>query len=105
MIEVISDGVFKAKKEYRDDAWEFIQEWIDSGCPVYNDNSYKRGHITFAEGRFLVQVRNHTITPHRIKPGQMYRRQFNKMDGDTYTFRAKVEFFDLCSKYELWPEE
>lgn len=105
MIEVIRESVQKAKKEYRDDGWEFIQEWLGEGCPVYKDSNYReRGHLTFAEARYLVQIRNRTILPHKILPGQLYRSQFNKYDGDTYTYRTKEEFFQLCSKYDLWPE-
>jgi hypothetical protein len=104
MIEIIRSTVQKAKKEYYDDGWDIIQEWVSEGCPVYKGRNYERGHLTMPEARFLVQVRNRTIKPHKILPGQVYRSQFNKYEGDTYTFRTKEEFFKLCSKYDLWPD-
>lgn len=106
MIEVIQDSVHKAKKEYTDDAWDYIQEWISDGCPIQlgRYNNSPRGHLTMSEARYLVQVRNKTIKPHKILPGQMYRRQFNKYEGSAYVFRTKEEFYQLCVKYNLWPE-
>lgn len=106
MVEVIRNTVQKAKKEYYDDGWDIIQEWVGEGCPIYLGESWNspRGHLTFSEGRFLVQVRNRTIPPHKILPGQTYRSQFNKMDGVVYNWRTKEDFYQLICKYKLWPD-
>jgi hypothetical protein len=100
MVEVIKSSKHKAKKEYDDDGWEYIQQWVDEGCPI----QFHTGHLTFAEARYLVQVRNRSVPTNKILPGQSYISQFNKMDGYTYTFRTKEQFYDLCRKYSLWPE-
>ena len=105
MIDVISNTTQKAKKEYYDDAWDFIQEWISGGCWVHGErNNSPRKHITFTEGRFLAKVRRGEIKGSKILVGQEYVRQFNKYEGDTYTWRTKKEFYDLASKYDLFPE-
>jgi hypothetical protein len=107
MVEVIRSTTHKAKNEYNDDGWEYIRDWVDEGCPIQLGRcaNSPTGHLTFKEARYLVLVRNRSITPHKILPGQVYISQFNKMDGYTYTFRTKIEFYDLCRKYNLWPEE
>jgi hypothetical protein len=105
MIEQIRNTVQKARKEYYDDGWDTIQEWIGEGCPVYNNRqTWERGHLIFAEARYLVQVRNRTILPHKILPGQTYRSQYNKYDGEAYYWRTKEEFYKLMNKYDLFPE-
>jgi hypothetical protein len=100
MIEIINRATYKARKEYRDDAWEFIREWISSGCPVY----YGKKHLEFKEARLLVYYKNNPKIASKILPGQQYERQFNKYDGEVYTWRTKKEFFDLACKYDLFPD-
>ena len=98
---VIHRKVTKAKKEYNDDGWEWIKEWIDDGCCV---GTYRKPQkITFAEGRILVAHRNKP-KPHKILPGEVYQHQFNKMDGDTYTFRMNQKLYEIACKYDLFPE-
>lgn len=104
MIEVIRNTTQKAAKEYYDDGWEAISEWINGGCHVWGKTVGTRGHLTFSDARYLVQIRNRTIVPHKILPGQRYRSQFNKYEGQTYKWRTKEEFYQLCVKYDLWPE-
>lgn len=104
MIEVIRSTVQKARKEYYDDGWDTIQDWIGDGCPVYIGQRMERGHLLFSEARFLVKVRQRLITGHKILNGQIYRSQFNKYDGTTYYWRTKEEFYKLMCKYDLFPE-
>jgi|SRR6187551_1649941 len=89
-----------ARKEYHDDAWDFIQEWIDGGCWIED----KLNPLSFSEKRLLVQYRNRTLKGHRIIKGEKYHRQFNSYDGDTYVWRAKKIFYELACRYDLFPE-
>lgn len=96
-VTVIHSGTFKARKTYNDDGWDTIQE--------FDGPSLGDPKLTFAEKRTLVKYRRWKgQQPHKILPGQMYERQFNNMDGDVYTWRTKKEFFDLMSKYDLFPD-
>jgi hypothetical protein len=106
MVEVINNCVRKARKEYYDDGWDIIQEWIRNGCYIEPQRGIKPvKRITFSEGRFLIKVRRGEIVGHKILPNQLYQYQFNKMDGDAYYWRTKKEFYELICKYELWPDD
>lgn len=96
MIDIISHTIQVAKKEYFDDGWELVSEWNGYVPP--------KAKITFADKRLLVKWRNNYKAMGRIYPGQSYVRQFNKMDGDTYTWRTKKEVYDFCSKFSLFDE-
>jgi hypothetical protein len=102
MVEVISSTEHKAKKVYNDDCWEFISEWIGEGCPV--GTIKKPEKITFSEARMLVKYRRDYKSAGKIQIGQVYVRQFNKYEGDAYTWRAKKELYELACKYDLFPE-
>lgn len=106
MLEVIGNKTHVARKEYYDDGWEFMGEWISSGCYIGTPYWYKgpRKHITFAEGRILVKYRKDRKAGNRIYPGQLYQRQFNKYDGQVYYWRMKKDLYDIACKYELFPE-
>lgn len=98
MITVIHHTTQKARKEYCDDGYEYIRNWIDGGC--YAGHGKK---ITFAEARILVAHRQKP-KPYMILPGETYVRQFNSIYGDTCTFRMNEQLYKLCCKYDLWPE-
>lgn len=101
MIQAIHRQTVKARKEYYDDGWEFIDEWIRDGCCV---GSFSRPRkITFAEGRILVSHRRR-LQPQKIFKGDIYERQFNEYDGDTFTFRMNKALFEIACKYDLFPE-
>jgi len=100
-IEVISSKIVTARKEYYDDAWEFISDFIHDGCDT---SLYPDKPLSFSEKRALVYYRNNRREGARIMPGQLYKRQFNKYEGEAYTFRTKQLFFELCCRYELFPE-
>lgn len=102
-LTVIQSKTYKAKNEYVDDGSEYIEEWIGGGCYVGRRNGKER-RITFAEGRVLVKYRKDKRHLRRIYKGDLYERQFNNMDGDVFTFRMKKDLFDICCKYDLFPE-
>lgn len=90
-----------ARKEYNDDGWEFINEWIVGGCCV---GTFKHPmKITFAEARLCVAFKNRP-KPWRILKGDRYERQFNSYDGHTYVWRMNKKMYDLACKYDLFPE-
>lgn len=96
-ITVIHSETLKARKAYYDDGWDMIQEFEG---PMMKDPK-----LTFAEKRMLVKYKRWKGTfSAKILPGQLYVRQFNNMDGDTYVWRTKKEFFDLANKYDLFPD-
>lgn len=97
-VEVIWNSIQKAKKEYGDDAYEFISECID------NFHWWGKGQFTIAELRVLVGVKQRRKEARMIMPGDIYVRQRNKVDGDVFTFRAKKLFHDICSKHDMYPE-
>jgi hypothetical protein len=101
-LQVIHSTAQKARKTYHDDGWEFISEWISGGCYV---GTFRRPQkITFGEARILVGYKKDNKRAYKILPGDMYQRQFNSCDGDTFTFRMKQDLFTMACKYDLFPE-
>lgn len=98
-VTVINSRKSTAKKNYPDDGWDIIQEWIADGC--WFDKKREKP-MTFSEKRLLVGLKNNN--PSFIKRGQTYQYQFNSMDGTTYTWRTKSFFFELMCRYKLFPE-
>ena len=94
-VEVINQSVQKAKKVYTDDGWEEINNWI-----LYGMQTERGKKVSFADKRTLVSAKNNM--PHKIQVGQLYERQFNKMDGQVYTWRTKKVFYDIIIKYDLF---
>ena len=88
-IELIHTGTYRARKEYHDDGAEEIIEWA------------KR---EISPEDLIVLELLLEDKPYRIQKGQLYQRQFNKMDGDAGVWRTKQIFFDLMCKYNLFPE-
>ena len=82
MIQIIHSSNQKARKKYIDDSWLFLKE-----CDGYFPGA------TFAELREMVRVRNNGGY---IMPGDMYLRQFNSYDGDTWTYRASPILHQYC---------
>lgn len=98
MPEVIHNTTQTARKEYDDDAYEFIAVMVD----YYN--WHPRQRFSIAELRLLVLVKQRSPLARKIMPGDVYVRQRNKMDGSIYTFKAKQSFHDLCCKHDLYPD-
>lgn len=101
MVENISTTTQRARKDYRDDSAEFIKEAMDIIRHGYLD----RGKIIkfqFHELRAIAQLKANNW---KIKKGQMYEKQFNKMDGDVYTFRTLPAIGDICQKHKLYGDD
>lgn len=88
-ITVIHSSTQKAKKEYECGLAEHVGEV-----------EFPRGKMKFGEIRSLVIYHRNK---RRIKPGDLYVRQFNEYEGDTYTWRGKKDIYDLLCKYDLFP--
>lgn len=78
---------YRARKKYSDDGWEEIQECWN------NFDEFEKMKIQ--------DIKN----PHIIDIGDMYERQFNVDSGDTCTWRTKLFFYDLISKYNLFSDD
>lgn len=39
-----------------------------------------------------------------ISPGDLYERQFNEYDGDTYVWRTKAIFMKIITTFDLFPD-
>lgn len=98
MTEVICHTIRKARKDYYDDGWEYIEPFLsDRGW-----TGIKGLKITFAHARILVWAKNNRREAKIILKGQTYIHQVNKIDGCVYTFRIKKIFHDMCVKYKLY---
>lgn len=89
MIEIIRESKPKARKRYRCEACEFLQDEL--GWETF----------TLAECRLIVKARRNGWC---IVPGRQYIRQFNTDGCDTWTFRAIPEMHELCIKHDLYPK-
>lgn len=100
MTQIIHNSTQKARKQYDDDAYWLICEFVD-------DISHLglRKKFSFAELRLMVTIKQRRPEARYIMPGDSYVRQRNKMDGDIFTFKAKEAFHDFCCKYDLYPED
>jgi hypothetical protein len=96
-VQVIHQQTLKARKDHYDDGWEYVHEWILGGC-----NLPMGKKMTFSEMRLVVGYRKGELIGNKILKGQLYRRQFNCMDGQTYTFKLKEDFYNLAVKYDLF---
>lgn len=101
MIQVISARTFTARKPHRCDGYEEILEWIYHGCMVEKGVKCKYNKVSFSDYRTIVKWKN-DINNFLILPGMIYERQFNKMDGEAYTFKMRKDMYDIFCKYDLW---
>ena len=89
MVEIIHESEPIARKEYSCMACAFLFE-LDDPCEL---------GLTFKEKREVVKARQKKC---KILKGEKYIRQFNKADGDTYSFRAIPAIHKICLKYDLY---
>jgi hypothetical protein len=109
MAEVIHQSVQKAKKRYYDDGWEFFSNWLSDGCSCdfqkmrLDRKGYEwiKWRPSFSDYRTIIKIRNEG---HLIQPGMLYRRQFNRDGGDTWTYRTREELYQLMAKYRLFED-
>lgn len=99
MIQIIHRSTYKAKRVYEDDGSEFISEFINERCYIG-----LKTKLNFTELRIMVRCRKERDYLNKIMPGQLYERQFNEFEGQTYTWRMKKELYDIACKYHLFPE-
>ena len=85
MVESISKSIHKARKEYYDDGWDWLDIFI-------SERNYDGLKIPFNLLRTLAEAKNNHSWACRISPGQTYECQFNKQEGEVFYFRTKIEF-------------
>lgn len=90
MVESIRSSVMRSK----------IQRYCDLSEHVGNID-FPEGKLSFAERRILITYERNN---RRIMPGELYVNQFNKYEGDTYTWRAHKGIYDLLCKHGIFPE-
>lgn len=92
MVENIRTTIQKANKDYHDDSSEFI---INGFLDYVN----RRGTgLTFTQWRTIANLK---ANQWKIKRGQIYERQFNKMDGRVYTFKTLSAIAAICQQFNL----
>lgn len=104
MAECINSAIHVAIIRHVDDGYDYIYQWIDNGCYVRKTNRCKFNKVSFADFRTIVNWKN---DPNNrwIMPGMLYERQFNKMDGHTYTFKMRKDMAEIASKYDLFNDD
>lgn len=90
MVENIKTTFHISKKDYKCDA---CLEAFDC-CIEYAKNT----KMTFTEMRAVITAKNNGW---KIKKGQRYIKQFNKMDGDVFVYSAIPEIMQISTKYNL----
>lgn len=94
-MNIIHAGTYKARKKYK-----------CNSCEDFTNNlSIERGditHMTPDEQEVMKQAI--LIDKGFINIGEVYERQFNSDDGDTWTWRAKIGVSAIMSKYKLHSE-
>lgn len=91
MVENISERVQTARKDYHDDSAEFIQEALD----------WLAFHALPNELAAIHELKENNWM---IKKGQIYLKQWNKQDGETFTYRTLPSMSKICQKYNLWED-
>jgi hypothetical protein len=61
---------------------------------------FPRGKLSFSEIKSLVIYQRNK---RKIMPGDIYVSQFNKYEGETYTWLAKKDIYNLLCKHDLFP--
>jgi hypothetical protein len=101
MVQLIASKAHKARFDRRDDSADFIIEAMD----IIRHGYFDRGKIVrlkFNELRAIAQLKANNW---QIKKGQVYVQQFNKADGELYTFRTLPHILRICIKYKLYGED
>ena len=87
----ISTKLLKARKDHPDDSAHWINE----------DFNYLRSgkKLTFSELRAIAELKANNWM---IKKGQLYERQYNVQDGETFTFKSLPAIVKICQKLDLY---
>lgn len=83
---VLSDKLVKARKDHDCDATIYLHELGD--CDIFTHEE--------------MEIINNTNG--KIKKGETYYKVVGKFEGELFTFRAIPEIYDICLKYDLYPE-
>lgn len=90
-ITLISEKeVKKARKEYDCNASLFIRDYLNNCIDL---------PFSFAEKRAIILAKRNGW---KILKGQPYTKQFNSVDGKTYTFRVIPSMNQICIKYKMY---
>lgn len=90
MVRVISEKNRVARKDYADDSWDVLSQ-----CNL-------TGMLSFSERKAIVLFKKAGCW---IRKGDTYIEQRNVYDGHIYTFRTLPALMNICSKYDLYPED
>lgn len=89
----ISTAIFKARKDYHDDSYEWLE-------PFLHERLYgSRWQLSFSDWRTIAKLK---ANGWKIKKGQVYERQYNVQDGETYTFKSLPEIVKICQKLDAY---
>ena len=90
MATVINETFPKAQKDHYCDACHFVLE----------DLPDLLRHLPYSSAKEIVKAKRNG---YKIIKGQQYINQFNRCDGEVYTFKAIPEIHDICLDYDLYP--
>lgn len=96
-VEVIKSSEHVSRKKRPDDGIDYIMDWIGYG---YYTGNVK---LSFSEWRVIANIKE-CVNRNYIMPGQLYIRQFNKMDGMIYNFCMKADLFKIACKLDLFAQ-
>lgn len=99
MNQVIFQSEQKAKKIYYDDLHEHMVEILR------NIDWFLKEHNPHTSDLEKVVKRLKSEKPWLIKKGELYVRQFNKIEGDTCVYKCSSIFYDFCIKYKCFPDD
>lgn len=89
MIQSINQSNPIARKDYYCDCCQLIRDSL----PYIK--------FAFADLRKIVRARQDGWM---IKKGNKYEYQFNTDGGDAWTFRGRLDMYELCNKYDLFDD-
>ena len=76
------------------------KDYICDSCMILIESlPYMSDSLTFNEKRAIVKARRNKW---KIKKGQVYSKQVNKMDGEIYNFKSIPEIHEICLKHDLY---
>jgi hypothetical protein len=89
----ISRKIVKANKDHHDDS----AEWLES---ILHERLWSsEWQLSFSEWRSIAKLK---ANGWKIKKGQLYERQYNVQDGETFTFKTLPEIAKICQKLDLY---
>lgn len=105
MVQLIAAQARKARKDRHDDSAEFIieaMEYIRIGKFPGRHVGAPWQKMSFSELRSIARLKANNW---RIVKGQLYIKQFNKQQGQYYTFYTLPDILRICVKYKLYGDD